>query len=73
MVYGDDLIGSEYGGYETAVKNIIENSLLYFMDDGMGWDFDNDDTSFGETFYSGFVLDWTLDSGPDADHYKKDW
>lgn len=73
LVYGNDLIGSEYGGYETAVKNIIESSLLYFMDNGNGWDFENNETSSGEAFYSGYYLDWTLNASPDFDHYKKDW
>lgn len=73
MVYGEDLIGSVYGGYETAVREMLECSILYFMDDGMSWNFDNDDYLFGNTYYAGLYLDWTLNAGPDMDHYKKDW
>lgn len=74
MVYGSDLIGSEYGGYETAVKNMLE-PILYFMDDGNGWDFENNDFLWedDDVYYWGFYLDWTLNAGPDMDHYKKDW
>lgn len=72
MVYGSDLIGSEYGGYETAVQGML-SPIANFMDDGNGWDFDNNDISWGTVFYSGYWLDWTLNAGPDADHYKKDW
>lgn len=72
MVYGSDLIGSEYGGYETAIKGMLE-PICNFMEDGNGWDFENNDFSWGTTFYMGFYLDWTLNVGPDADHYKKDW
>lgn len=73
MVYGSDLIGSEYGGYETAVKGILDLSIWYFMEDGNGWDFDNNDFLFGNVFYLSYYLDWTLNAGPDADRYKKDW
>ncbi len=74
MVYGSDLIGSEYGGYETAVKGMLE-PIANFMDDGNGWDFENNDFLWGDddVFYMGFYLDWTLNAGPDMDHYKKDW
>lgn len=72
MVYSSDLIGSEYGGYETAVLSMLD-SILSFMDDGNGWDFDNNDFSWGTVFYLGYWLDWTLNAGPDANHYKKDW
>lgn len=72
MVYGSDLIGSEYGGYETAVQGMLE-PIWNFMEDGNGWDFENNDFSWGTTFYMGFYLDWTLNAGPDMDHYKKDW
>lgn len=72
MIYGSDLIGSEYGGYETAVQGMLE-PIVNFMEDGNGWDFDNNDFSWGTVFYSGYWLDWTLNAGPAADHYKKDW
>lgn len=72
MVYGSDLIGSEYGGYETAVQGMLE-PICNFMEDGNGWDFENNDFSWGTVFYMGFYLDWTLNIGPDMDHYKKDW
>lgn len=72
MVYGSDLIGSEYGGYETAVQGMLE-PICNFMEDGNGWDFDNNDFLWGDVFYMGYYLDWTLNIGPDMDHYKKDW
>lgn len=72
IVYGSDLIGNEYGGYETAVLGML-SPLVAFMEDGNGWDFDNNDFSWGTVFYSGYWLDWTLNAGPDSDHYKKDW
>lgn len=72
MVYGSDLIGNEYGGYETAVLAMLE-PIANFMDDGNGWDFENNDFLWGSAFYSGHWLDWTLNVGPEKDHYKKDW
>lgn len=74
IVYGSDLIGVEYGGYENAIEMMIsEVSLPSFMDNGNGWDFDIGDFSWGDTFYFSAWLDQTLNAGPDANRYRKDW
>lgn len=74
MVYGSDLTGSEYGGFETAVGSMIETTLLHFMDDGPGWNFELNDFDWNNTiFYSGGFLNYLLNSGPDRNPYRKDW
>lgn len=73
IVYGSDLIGNEYGGYENAVGTMVgEVSLATFMDDGNGWDFDMGDITWG-TSYFGAWLDNTLAIGPEMNTYRKDW
>lgn len=74
IIYGGDLFGSEYGGYETAIIGMLETTLLYFMDDGIGWDFESNDFLWNNTaFYSGGYLNYLLNSGPDHNPYRKDW
>lgn len=74
IVYGNDLIGNEYGGYETAVKIMLgEYSLLPFMDDGDSWDFERDEVIWGDVIYSGKALDRLLNIGPEQNPYRKDW
>lgn len=74
IVYGNDLIGNEYGGYETAVGAMLgEYSLLPFMDDGDSWDFNKDEVIWGDILYSGKALDNSLNFGPDSNPYRKDW
>lgn len=44
LIYGDDLIGNEYGDRENAARIMLgDYSLLQFMDDGDGWDFNRDE------------------------------
>lgn len=74
IVYGSDLIGKEYGGYEGAIETMVGDvSLLQFMDNGNGWDFDMDDFTWGDATYMGIFLDNTLNAGPDLNTYRKDW
>ena len=73
LIYGDDLIGNEYGDRENAAKVMLgDYSLLQFMDDGDGWDFNRDEVVWGDVIYSGVSLD------PGVEHaagntYRKDW
>lgn len=74
IVYGSDLIGVEYGGYETSVESMLgEYSLQTFMDNGDTWDFENDEIIWGAALYGGRFLDSRLNSGPDHNPYRKDW
>lgn len=74
LVYGDDLIGQEYGGYENAVKTMIGSySILQFMDDGDSWDFEKNKFIYGAVYYKSAPLNHTLNAGPDMSIYKKDW
>lgn len=74
LVYGDDLIGNEYGDRENAVKVMLgDYSLLQFMDDGDSWNFEMNNFEWGSIIYTGYWLHWTLNSSPDHDIYKKDW
>ncbi|WP_270539474.1 BT_3987 domain-containing protein [Bacteroides zhangwenhongii] len=74
IVYGSDLIGLEYGGYELAVKIMLtEYSFQPFMDDGDSWDFVNDELVWGDGFYEANFLDYQLNGGPDMNPYRKDW
>lgn len=73
LVYGDDLIGNEYGDRENAVKVMLnEYSLAVFMDDGRGWDFENDKYIREKVRYTAGILDWRIDD-PIQNDYKKDW
>ena len=48
LIYGDDLIGNEYGDRENAARIMLgDYSLLQFMDDGDGWDFSRDELIWG--------------------------
>ena len=73
LIYGDDLIGNEYGDRENAARIMLgDYSLLQFMDDGDGWDFSRDELIWGDVVYSGVSLD------PGVEHaagntYRKDW
>ncbi|WP_444105331.1 BT_3987 domain-containing protein [Bacteroides sp.] len=74
LVYGDNLIGQEYGGYENAVKTMIGSySILQFMDDGDGWDFVKNKFIYGAVYYKSAPLNYTLNAGPDMSLYRKDW
>lgn len=74
IVYGNDLIGNEYGGYETAVGIMLGTySLLPFMDDGDSWDFNRDEVIWGEVLYDGKALDNRINGGPENNPYRKDW
>lgn len=74
IVYGSDLIGNEYGGYETAVGTMLgEYSLTPFMDDGDSWDFNRDEVIWGDVLYNGKALNYKINGGPDQNPYRKDW
>ena len=74
IVYGNDLIGNEYGGYETAVGIMLGTySLLPFMDDGDSWDFNRDEVIWGDVLYDGKALDNRINGGPENNPYRKDW
>lgn len=74
LVYGSDLIGSEYAGYETSTENMISGySIKYFMDDGYTWNFDSDTEKAGATRYTPGRQFWIATGGPDANIFRKDW
>jgi len=74
IVYGGDLIGVEYGGYEQAVKAMLtEPSFQSFMDEGDSWNFVNDELVWGDALYGADFLDYQLKFGPDKNPYRKDW
>lgn len=74
IVYGNDLIGNEYGGYETAVGIMLGTySLLPFMDDGDSWDFNRDEVIWGDVLYDRKALDNRINGGPENNPYRKDW
>ena len=74
IVYGGDLIGTEYGGYEQAVKAMLDaSSFQSFMDDGDSWNFVNDELVWGDAVYGANFLDHFLSGGPDKNPYRKDW
>ena len=73
IVYGDNLIGNEYGDRENAVKQMLsEYSLSIFMDDGRGWDFENNRFLREKVRYSAGILNYTVDV-PALNIYTKDW
>lgn len=74
LVYGSDLIGNEYGDNENAAAQMIgAYSLLQFMDDGDGWDFEANDFTWGDVFYSEGMLHHSLGSSLDFNIHRKDW
>lgn len=74
LVYGSDLIGQEYGGYEGATANMISGySIPRFMDDGYTWNFETNTAKAGATRYTAGPLYWTTNSGPDMNPFRKDW
>lgn len=74
LVYGSDLIGSEYAGYETAAENMISGySIKYFMDDGYTWNSETNSTKPGATRYTPGRLYGIAGVGPDANPFRKDW
>lgn len=74
LVYGNDLIGQEYAGYELATKNMISGySVPYFMDDGYTWNFDSDTQKPGAIRYTLGKLYAIADYGPDKNPFRKDW
>lgn len=74
LVYGSDLIGQEYAGYETATANMISGySIPYFMDDGYTWNSENNSTKPGATRYTLGRLYGVAFSGPDMNPFRKDW
>ncbi len=74
LVYGNDLIGSEYAGYETATESMIGSySVSYFMDDGYTWDSKNETTISGTARYSIGRLYGIASGGPDRNPFRKDW
>lgn len=74
LVYGSDLIGQEYAGYELATKNMIGGySIQYFMDDGYTWNFETSTEKPGATRYTLGILFAVADFGPDMNPFRKDW
>ena len=73
LVFGDDLIGNEYGDRENAVRIMLtEYSFLPFMDDGDRWDFNKDELIWGDIEYSGISLDPGVEN-PAGNSFLKDW
>ena len=74
LVYGSDLIGQEYAGYEFATENMISGySIPYFMDDGYTWNFETDSSKPGATRYTSGRLFGIATGGPDTNPFRKDW
>lgn len=74
LVYGNDLIGQEYAGYETATENMISGySISRFMDDGYTWNFETNTQKAGTTRYTLGRLYGVAFSGPDMNPFRKDW
>lgn len=73
LVYGEDLIGNEYGDRENSARIMLsEYSLLPFMDDGDSWDFERNEVIWGEIEYSGIALDPGVEYAA-GNAYLKDW
>lgn len=73
IVFGDDLIGNEYGDRENAVRIMLgDYSFTPFMDDGDSWDFIKDEVIWGDVLYGGKSLDRAVDQAAD-NQYTKDW
>lgn len=74
LVYGSDLIGQEYAGYEAATENMISGySIPFFMDDGYTWNSETNSTKPGATRYTPGKLYGIASAGPDANPFRKDW
>lgn len=74
LVFGDDLIGQEYGDREGAVRQMLDGySFLQFMNDGDSWDFNINDVLWGDVEYGAGLLDYRLGTGADNNIWKKDW
>ena len=74
LVFGSDLIGNEYGDNENAVKIMLNDyTLLQFMDDGDGWDFNMNDFTWGEIYYAAGMLHYSLGNSLDHNIHRKDW
>lgn len=74
LVYGSDLIGQEYAGYETATENMISGySIPYFMDDGYTWNSETNTSKPGATRYTLGRLFWSGNGGPEINPFRKDW
>lgn len=74
LVFGSDLIGNEYGDNENAVMAMLgEYTLLQFMDDGDGWDFNMNDFTWGEIYYEAGILHYSLSNSLDHNIHRKDW
>lgn len=73
LVYGSDLIGQEYAGYESATGAMIDSSIPYFMDDGYTWNFETNTQKPGATRYTPGRPFWAGNAGPDANPFRKDW
>jgi len=73
LVYGSDLIGQEYGGYENATTSMITLSIPYFMDDGYTWNYETDTSKPGATRYTLGRLYGIAGGGPDMNPFRKDW
>ena len=68
------LIGNEYGDNENAVKIMLNDyTLLQFMDDGDGWDFNMNDFTWGEIYYAAGMLHYSLGNSLDHNIHRKDW
>lgn len=48
-----------------------EYTLLQFMDDGDGWDFNMNDFTWGEIYYEAGILHYSLDNNLDHNIHKK--
>lgn len=74
LVYGNDLIGQEYGGYEGATQSMISSyGVPNFMDDGYTWNFETNTRKAGTTRYTaGRPFDAGA-TGPDNNPFRKDW
>lgn len=73
LVFGNDLIGSEYPDHEHAIYNMIFDVIPNFMDDGYTWDFDLSTRKPGPTRYTGVLLYSCIGAGPDMNIFRKDW
>lgn len=74
LVYGSDLIGQEYAGYEFATENMISGySIPFFMDDGYIWNSETNSTKPGATRYTPGKLYGITGMGPDTNPFRKDW
>lgn len=73
LVYGNDLIGPEYGGHEYGAGLMINLTIPNFMDDGYTWNFNTNTPKPGTTRYTPVRLYGIADVGPDRNPFRKDW